>query len=80
VGLPWLESHQYLKENKELSKKRCISTTCSPVKEGLFEEYNTVLQKCLNVEVIKRVPEQECGTLEITCCREEIAMKIQPLK
>jgi hypothetical protein len=80
VGLPWLESHQYLKENKGLSKKGCISTTCQPVKEERLEEYNTMLKECLNVGVIKRVPKEDCRTLDITSCRKAILMKIQPLK
>jgi hypothetical protein len=39
-----------------------------------------MLKECLNVGVIKRVPKEECRNLDITRCREEISMKIQPLK
>ena len=42
VGLPYLEIHQYLKENKELSHKTCISTTKWIIKKGKFEEYDTM--------------------------------------
>jgi hypothetical protein len=40
--LPYLENHQYLKENKELSHKTCISTTKWIIKKGKSEEYNTM--------------------------------------
>jgi hypothetical protein len=39
--LPYLENLQYLKENKELSHKMCISTTKWIIK-GKFEEYDTM--------------------------------------
>jgi hypothetical protein len=42
VVLPYPEIHQYLKENKELSQKTCISTTKWIIKKGKFEEYDTM--------------------------------------
>jgi hypothetical protein len=42
VVLPYLEIHQYPKENMELSHKTCISTTKWVIKKGKFEEYDTM--------------------------------------
>jgi hypothetical protein len=42
VVLPYLEIHQYLKENMELSHKTSIFSTKWIIKKVKFEEYDTM--------------------------------------
>ena len=61
VRLPWKKSQPYpaLPTNKEVAQKRLLSTTNRLKNQGLYQEYDQVLEEWLKEGIIEKVPEPE---------------------
>ncbi|XP_071036397.1 uncharacterized protein [Parasteatoda tepidariorum] len=61
VHLPWLETKDYLQQNKSVAERRCISTSIKLKAEGRYEDYDAVLKEWEDSKIIELVPESEIG-------------------
>ncbi|XP_015914900.2 uncharacterized protein [Parasteatoda tepidariorum] len=59
--LPWLETKDYLRQNKSVAERRCISTSMKLKAEGRYEDYDAVFKDWDDSKIIELVPEAEIG-------------------
>ena len=59
VELPWVDEHAPLPINREIAEKRLESTTNKLIKEGLWDEYDTILKEWTREGIVEQVLEVE---------------------
>lgn len=59
VHLPWLESKEFLKENRNAAEKRCLSMSIKLQEDGKYANYGEVFKDWEESGIIEVVPENE---------------------